>query len=220
MQEKNKNRLILSLILNLLIVAMETAALIMSINSHGLGMFEFYTQDSNYLALIACLIMAVAEIIALRSGKALPEWVMALKYIATCCLTLTLIVVLFCLIPAYGADSIVFMLFCGSSLFMHLLCPVVAIVGYIFIEHEPLLSGRHTWLALIPTVIYAIVSIILNVLKIWEGPYPFLYVYKQPVWMSCIWFVVIVGGALLLAYLLRLANNKLAQKRLSGGENA
>ena len=45
------------------------------------------------------------------------------------------------------------------------------------------------------TIAYAIVFITLNILKVYEGPYPFLMVYKQPVYMSIVWFILIVGGA-------------------------
>ena len=59
-------------------------------------------------------------------------------------------------------------------------------------------------MAWIPTVIYAVVVVILNILKLLEGPYPFLYVYKQPWYISLVWAVGIVGANLLCAFLMHL----------------
>ena len=61
------------------------------------------------------------------------------------------------------------------------------------------LSFKETLLATSFTGIYAFLFIILNILKIVDGPYPFLQVYKNGVYMSLIWFLLIVGGSFLLS---------------------
>lgn len=48
-------------------------------------------------------------------------------------------------------------------------------------------------LAIIPTILYAVVLIILNAVGAVVGPYPFLMVRNQPIWASILWFVLIVG---------------------------
>ena len=64
-------------------------------------------------------------------------------------------------------------------------------------------------MALLPTLVYALVLVILNLAKLVDGPYPFLKVYQQPVYMSCIWVLAILGGAYLIAALLaRMLNRK------------
>ena len=40
-----------------------------------------------------------------------------------------------------------------------------------------------------------------NVARVYKGPYPFFYVYEQPLWVSGMWVVVILGGALLIAWM-------------------
>jgi hypothetical protein len=45
-----------------------------------------------------------------------------------------------------------------------------------------------------------------------DGPYPFLHVYEQPVYMSIIWFAAILGGAYFMAWLLLKANKKCSIK--------
>lgn len=50
--------------------------------------------------------------------------------------------------------------------------------------------------------------IVLNVLKIVEGPYPFLLVYKQPVVHSILWTVVILAITYAIALILKKVNGK------------
>lgn len=167
-------------------------------------MLRFYTQDSNLLALAACLICVVGQGIALKKKRyEMPLWIQTIKYIATCCLTLTLLVVLFVLIPMSGMQSFTMMMFHGSMLYHHFLCPVLAILSFLLLERTPKMQKKHTFYAMIPTGIYAVVTIILNILKVEEGPYSFLRVYEQPVYISIIWCVVILGGAYFFAWGIR-----------------
>ena len=62
--------------------------------------------------------------------------------------------------------------------------------------------------ALVFTILYTIVFLILNLAKVIEGPYPFLLVYENSVLVTIIWFIVIEGGAVLLAKLLEIAKQK------------
>ena len=59
---------------------------------------------------------------------------------------------------------------------------------------------------MIPTIIYAAVMIVLNLLKVLRGPYPFLYVYEQPIYMSVIWAVAILALTYILGLILRVLN--------------
>ena len=57
--------------------------------------------------------------------------------------------------------------------------------------------------AVIPTLIYGIVTLILNLARELDGPYPFLQVYRQPAIASVGWFVAIIGGNYLIALAVR-----------------
>ena len=54
----------------------------------------------------------------------------------------------------------------------------------------------------IPTLIYGGILIILNILRIVDGPYPFLQVYKNSVIESTIWFIGLNLFIVLIGYLL------------------
>ena len=88
---------------------------------------------------------------------------------------------------------------------MHLLCPVLGLLAFLFAEDHSQLRLRHTLYAMIPTVLYAAVIVTLNLTRTVRGPYPFLLVYEQPVWASLLWAALILGTAWLIALALVLA---------------
>ena len=188
----------------------------------GFGIFRFYTTDSNLLGAFGCTALAVCYIRQLRTGKAVPKWVVIVKYCAVCCLTVTFLVTVFILTPFFVIDPSVYgieepmtvmqaigaMLFSPCTVFHHLLCPIFAFVSLILFDRLPYKPSKCLLFALIPTAVYAAISITLNILKVWHGPYPFLLVYEQPVWMSFVWFIIVFGGAALISWLVaRLAKH-------------
>ncbi len=170
----------------------------------GWNFVQFYTEDSNTLALITCLFLAVYEYQMWKGQRSvLPGWIQELKYIATVCLTLTFLVVIFILIPLQGGiGSAYFFLINGSMLYHHLICPILAFVSFLWFDPMEKRSRREIGVALLPTLVYALVLVILNLAKLVDGPYPFLKVYQQPVYMSCIWVAVILGAAYAIAAIL------------------
>ena len=50
--------------------------------------------------------------------------------------------------------------------------------------------------------------LILNIAKLYVGPYPFLHVYEQPVYMSVFWILAIIGGNVLIARLVQMVYNR------------
>lgn len=189
---KHKNRLIGALCVNILIVIFEVIALILSVADQGVGNFMFYTQDSNYLAMIVSLLFCVYVVGELRGQGRCPVWIHTLRYIAVSCLMLTFFVVIFILMPAMGEHALS-MLYRGSMLYQHTLCPILAVFSFFAFEIENKLPGTAIAKAMIPTLIYAVVTIILNLCRIIEGPYFFLLVYSQPWYMSVLWCVIVLG---------------------------
>ena len=87
-------------------------------------------------------------------------------------------------------------------LYHHTICPLLAVASFLFIEKEEVTREDVRW-SLVPTLLYGTVMIILNIVGVVVGPYPFLMVRYQPWYMSVIWVIVIVGGAGLLSMGLR-----------------
>ena len=195
---KRDNRLVAALCANALIVLFELIALVLSLIDQGLESFQFYTQDSNYLAMAASLCFCLYGVKHLRGEGDMPQWVRTFRYVTVSCLMVTFFVVILVLMPMMGENALS-MLYGGSMLYQHTLCPILAAVSFFVFEPVERLSKGEILKALIPTLVYALVTIILNLCRVIEGPYPFLMVYAQPWYASVIWCAVILGIAGLLA---------------------
>ena len=199
----DKIRRVLSILLNLAVVRMEPIAIRMSWEAVGEQALTFYTENSNLFSAAVCLLVAVCQLWALLSGRALPRWVKRLKFIAACCLTLTFLTVVFVLAPYYPDEGgVVFLLTESSMLYHHLLNPMAALLSYLLLEREPHLPRSDVRWALLPTLAYAAVILPLNILRVIVGPYPFFEVYHQPVYVSVLWAVGLLGVNYLYAWLL------------------
>ena len=185
-----------ALALNVVLVVLGIIGFIRTITGLGYPAWEYYTQLSNYFALISATI-SVVFLLRNRKDKSkeIPKWVSILKYTSTLSLLVTFLVVVFILTPYCGKDIIIWIFFEGSNLFYHTLCPIITFISFMFFESHKINGLKDNFRAVYFTIAYAIVFISLNILKVYEGPYPFLMVYKQPVYMSIVWFILIVGGA-------------------------
>lgn len=195
MNSKNIN-----LIINLLIVILEIIGFILVFNELGINSFEYYTEDSNLLLLISSIIFLVCIV----KNRQLPAWFKTFRYIAVVSTTLTLIIVLTVLswTTDYGLYQL---LFNGSMLYHHTLCPILAILSFTFVEkYDDLNAVKGVYF----TAIYGAIMIVLNALKIVEGPYPFLMVTKQPILHSILWTVVIFAITYAIALILKKVNGK------------
>lgn len=207
----HKHKLVGAFFINALIVVFEIIALILSLRDQGLDSFFFYTQDSNYLAMAVSLLFCVCSAKAIRGQGELPAWLHPLRYISVSCLMLTFFVVLFVLMPAMGADGPL-MLYRGSMLYQHTLCPILSVVSFFVLEPDSKLSKSDIKKALLPTLLYAGVAILLNLARVIEGPYFFLMVYAQPWYMSVLWCGIVLGIAWLLAAAVWKLHNVIYQK--------
>lgn len=189
-------------LLDVMIIVFSTIGTIWEIWENGWGMLRYYTVDSNIFIGISCFL----DIIWQRSNKERRErtvWIKNLKYIATCCMMLTFFVVVFILAPMGGVTGLIQILTEGGLLFHHTLCPVAAIISYYKVDCKQFKLKKYmTYIGMLPTVSYAIVVVILNIKRKMHGPYPFLYVYEQELWVSAMWILVILGLAYVIGWIL------------------
>ena len=196
-------RRLLSAALNLFIICVEPIALPLSWSWGQEGIFFFYTEDSNIFAACVCAMVAVGQLVCIFTGKELPRWLHTLKYIATCCLTMTLLTVIFVLGPMYQDGNGWYIMLCTSSmLYHHLLNPLAAILSFVLLERTPRLPRSTVKWALVPTVVYGVILLWLNVQRVVEGPYPFLKIYEQTPAESVLWCAAILMMAYFYAWLL------------------
>lgn len=212
----NKEDLKTSLILNFIILLFTVFASVVMFTGyrfmHGyeiilestrLGMFKFFTIQSNLLAGISSLLFAINEIQVLKGTKediSFRNYV--LKLMATSAVGLTFFVVFTYLGPiAKGGISALLM---NSNLFFHLIIPCLSILNFIMFEKTDKLKYKHTFFGIIPTLIYGIYymsNIIIHAENGKVSPiYDWYWFVQQGIWST----VIVVPVIFLISYLIGL----------------
>ena len=188
----------ISLYLNIILIILEMIGFWFTIKKNGRLGIEYYTEDSNILATITSILFVGY----LLFKKKIPYFLKLLKYFSVIGLTITFIVVLFILAPMYNFNY-GFMLFHDELLFHHLLCPLLAIILFLFIDDLEVYSLKDNLLSLSITILYGTILVILNIVKVVDGPYPFLQINNQSIILSILWGLIIITLAYIIAFLLR-----------------
>ena len=196
-----------AIISNIILVVLELIGLILTITKNKTFMIQYYTQDSNLFALIVSSIY----LYYLVEKEKVPKIIDLLKYTSVLCLTITFLVVILVLAPMFNFNYKWF-LFDGDFIFYHFLCPIISLVSFILFESNELKGIKDVIRSMSPTLIYSIILIMLNILNIVTGPYPFLEVRKNGIFISIIWSIVLLGSMFGLSFLLLLLKNKLNRK--------
>ena len=207
MKQIATKKLFLSFFINLAIVVLEIIGLVLSVQRHGKNVFQYFTENSNYFALIVSVIFCIGCIFAVKNKTNVAHFICVLRYVSTVCLTVTITVVLFVLIPMFPS-TFLFMMFQTSNLYQHFLCPVLSIVSLLFLENQQKLYSSAIFYAIIPTLVYGTILISLNLLEIISGPYPFFYFYLVPWYVSVFGCLGVFLGSVLIAVLLFFVYNK------------
>lgn len=191
----------LALIVNIIILVLELIAFGKSLFTEHSIAVEYYTNDSNIIALISSLLF----IIFYSKEK---EFVKDIRFVSTSCLTVTFLVVIFILCPMYNFNYKLLM-FTDNFLIFHTIVPILSIFSYIALEDR----SSKNYLCLVFTIIYSIVLVTLNILNLVKGPYPFLMVTTQNPLMTLLWGVIIIGGSYVIGICLNTLNKKIKGKR-------
>lgn len=208
--KKSNSRKKVAVAMNIMVIILEIIGLYYNLTSElGIRNLKYYTVLSNIFAMVMSIMFVVNYLRQKNEEQCtVPKQLTRLKYSACTCLAVTFVVVVTVLIPSYGISSAKGYLLEGANLYQHVLCPFAAIISFCFFEKDEKMTIKDNLLILLPTIGYAIIALILNFAKLLHGPYPFLYVYEQPVYMSFVWLVVILSMAYVLALILRVINGK------------
>ncbi len=212
-QHKRAGAFFISIALELALVVCVLIGAVMNFRATGFGMLQFYTVDSNLLAMGAALVSIIYKLVCAAKKTEVPRWVGMLKYMALSCLAVTFFTVLLVLAPMYGLKGYIIMFFSRDMLYHHFICPILAAVSFFLFDMPVAKPKRAAAAALVPTLAYAVVAICLNLTRTIEGPYPFLRVYEQSVWTSVMWCVLITLGAYGLALLLARLKSRQSRDR-------
>ena len=206
---KHKNsKLYCAFIINILIIIMELFAFLVCYKESGFACFKYYTQDSNLFLMFTSLLYVISLLIC---DKKIPHFVSLLKYAATTSVVITFLTVVTILAPVMGGYKA--MLLDGTMLIHHLICPIFGFVTFVFFEKHNLNGLKDALISMIFTCLYGIIAVTLNVLKIMDGPYPFLKVYDQTILMSIFWLILMMGSSYLITVLIGNLNHAYNNKK-------
>lgn len=182
------------IIINIVFLVLEVIGAILSFTENGWGLFRYYTDNSNYFATVSSIILLVFLI----RNKEIPKWFVKMRYVAVLLLALTFVITACVLAPMRGVAY--FSLFTeGSKLYQHTFCPILFFVSFFALERKVPEEKKCIFCGMLPTIIYGVILVVLNLLRVVDGPYAFLRVYNQPIYMSAFWLMVIFGVDYLMA---------------------
>lgn len=185
----------------------ETGVGNMAVN--GAECFRYFTIDSNILCAFTGIFVIIGDLfVILGMSDRLPGYAILIKQVGTTAITVTFLTVMFFLGPTQGYDK----MFAGGNLCMHLICPLLAIVSYLFFECGQGTSFKMVLLnslyGLIPVVLYGGVYLVqVVILESWSDFYGFN--------RGGMWYISIIAmlmAAYAISLMLMAAQNSIARK--------
>lgn len=166
--KKQNNSYIYSIICNLVIVVFTMVASFilfsgikitlgteLVLETGRLGMFQFFTVDSNIFMGIVALLFMIKEMEFLKGKiKEIPKSYYLLKLIATTSVVLTFVIVFIYLGPIFEGGTISMLR--NSNIFLHLLMPLLSMITFMFFEKTDVINIKNTFVSIIPMSIYGI----------------------------------------------------------------
>lgn len=191
---------------NILLIVLASLGLYFSIVDKNA--FLYYSDNAGMFALSSSIIYVIVIL-----TKKEPNFLsLALRYVSTTCLVLTLVGTFY--VATTTGENYLDSFIKGSHLFNNLLCPIVSFVSFTMFEGDRRLNKKKTiWYALIPTVIYGIIMIVCNVTNTFTGPYSFMMINDNPVYVTVIVFIVTIILNYVIGRFLLLSNQKHAPRR-------
>lgn len=170
--------------------------------------FLYYSDNAGMFALSSSIIYVIIVL-----AKKEPNFLcLALRYVSTACLVLTLVGTFY--VATTTGENYLDSFIKGSHLFNNLLCPIVSFVSFTLFEGDRRLNKKKTiWYALIPTMIYGIIMLVCNVSNTFTGPYSFMMINDNPVYVTVIVFIVTIILNYVIGRFLLLSNQKHAPRR-------
>ena len=191
---------------NILLIVLASLGLYFSIVDKNA--FLYYSDNAGMFALSSSIIYVIIVL-----AKKEPNFLcLALRYVSTTCLVLTLVGTFY--VATTTGENYLDSFIKGSHLFNNLLCPIVSFVSFTMFEGDRRLNKKKTiWYALIPTVIYGIIMLVCNLTNTFTGPYSFMMINDNPVYVTVIVFIVTIILNYVIGRFLLLSNQKHAPRR-------
>ena len=187
MKINNKKRSIQILTtIHIILIVLEIIALIHDLQVFGLAMFQYYTIDSNILQMLVSA--AIVFRILYRKEELVSARLSILHLVCAVNLTITFLIALLVLAPQEG---FAYYYIENVAPINHLIGPLLSAITFLFLEESEKLPRIAILIPMAATLLYGIIALILNALKILDGPYFFLRIYDEPLGTIVLWFAII-----------------------------
>ena len=178
--------------LNIVLLILEVVAFVHDCYAFGVGLFVWYTVDSNVLQL---LISGMVLYYCFKN-KPIPDLVTTLHFISAVGLTITFLIAACVLAPEGG---VAYYFLENVAPINHFLGPLLSVISLLFLEKTEKTAVRIIIWPAVCSLVYGLVCLILNALNVIDGPYFFLQVHKQPVSVIIIWFGIVAALCMILS---------------------
>ena len=171
-------------------------------------LFRYYTNDSNILtALSAALLLPFELRCVFKKDAVIPKPLSVLKLSGTTCAAVTFFIVF-----VYLRVSSNINMYEQWNLYLHGICPVLAILSFCFFDGGKEISGKAGLLALLPSVVYAYIYYMMVMIRTESyGGWPDFYGFNVGgAWKLFLGIVLL--SALLIATFLRSLHNVFASE--------
>ena len=122
--------------------------------------------------------------------KSFPELLTVAHFISAVGLTVTFLIAAFVLAPEGG---IAYYFLNDVAPINHFIGPLLSVISLLFLERTEKLP---LWIIIWPvaaSLMYGVIALVLNALRLMDGPYFFLKVYEQSAGVIAAWFAIIAA---------------------------
>ena len=183
---KRKSILKKTIATHIILIILEFIALIHDLQVFGLAMFKYYTIDSNILQMLVSA--AIVFRILYRKEERVSARLSILHLVCAVNLTITFLIALLVLAPQEG---FAYYFIENVAPINHLIGPLLSVITFLFLEESEKLPGIAVFIPMAATLLYGITALILNALRILDGPYFFLRIYDESLGTIVFWFAII-----------------------------
>ena len=160
-------------------------------------LFRYFTVDINFITAIGAGMLAPFAVEGIRKKRfSCPKWAAKLHYIGTSCISL---IMFFAVFVISWTDPV--MAFGEANFYLHIVCPVMIVLSFFFIESNYRYTSKDALFCIIPVLIYGFVYFTEVVVKGEEnGGWPDYYHFttNAPVAVSAAAMLAITFGVALL----------------------
>ena len=171
-----KINLFIALILNLLVIVINTIVLLKVKRKQDI--IKYYTYFHVTLLTVINIIYSIYIVLYLLFDNVIPEYIKGLKYVSICgVLIASFVYVVF--LSRKESNRFNENDFEGfnsklANIFLHYVSPLVMLLSFVVFERSIELNNSiWTVLAIIPTALYWLMYLVFTILKVWNEPYDF-----------------------------------------------